>query len=358
MFIIPFSSLSEQEMAALAGDKLQTAKEEWEQLIWRFIVDWYDNNTTSIEVYTSGSTGKPKAIQHTKQVMAAHARLTCETLQLPPCVTAWLCLPAHKIGGMMMLVRSLVNRMDLLCTKPSGSPFSVLEEKHPVVFAALTPMQLKSAINDAELFRKMNCIQTILLGGETVSAELLQHLQRAENNIYSTFGMTETISHIALKKISGTNPNEHYHTLKGITVSTDERNCLTINAPAFGVHHLVTNDMVEILSPTAFNWLGRIDNIINTGGIKVIPEQVEQKLLPFIDAPFFIVGIPDEKTGERVALVVEKETLDNDEKTSLQNCFSVLGKYEVPRTILHTAKFERADNGKVKRKETMQRFQT
>jgi O-succinylbenzoic acid--CoA ligase len=353
MFTIPFSSLSEQQIIALAEKKLPLATEEWEQHIWQFLIHWYNNSSHSIEVFSSGSTGAPKAIWHSKQAMTMHASMTCETLQLPKGITAWLCLPANKIGGMMMLVRSIVNRMDLFCSKPTSSPFNCLEENHGIDFTALTPMQMKSTEKDYALYLKMNRIKNILLGGEAVSAGLIKHLHAAENNIYSTFGMTETISHIALKKINGIHSDKHYKTLKGITVSSDSRNCLVVNAPDIGIHQLITNDLAAVVNATEFDWLGRIDHIINTGGIKIVPEVVEQKLLPFIDVPFFIAGLPDETTGEKVVLVLETLTISKAEKQKLYECFKVLNKYEIPRAILITAEFLKTATGKIKRAETL-----
>jgi O-succinylbenzoic acid--CoA ligase len=353
MFIIPFSTLTDSDVARTAMEKLPLATAEWEQDVWKFLINWYHNNSDTIEVFSSGSTGPPKAIQHSKKAMQAHAQITCETLQLPRGITAWLCLPASKIGGMMMLVRSMVNRMDLLCTKPSANPFEDLDDNHAVAFAALTPMQMKATETDYTRYRKMNRIKTILLGGEAVSAGLIKHLYAAENNIYATFGMTETISHIALKKLNGLHPDAHYKTLNGITVATDERNCLVVHAPAIGISNMATNDLATIVSATEFDWLGRIDHIINTGGIKVIPEAVEQKLLPFMNVPFFIAGMPDETTGSKVTLVLEATGLTQQDHAKLQECFKVLGKYETPRAVLVAPAFVKTENGKIKRAETL-----
>ncbi len=353
MFIIPFSTLTDSDVARMAMEKLPLATAEWERDVWKFLINWFHNSCDGIKVFSSGSTGTPKAMQHSRQAMMVHAQITCETLPLPRGITAWLCLPANKIGGMMMLVRSMVNHMDLLCTKPSVSPFDDLDDHHTVAFTALTPMQMKSTETDYARYCKMNRITTILLGGEAVSAGLIKHLYAAENNIYATFGMTETISHIALKKLNGMHPDAHYNTLNGITVSVDERNCLVVQAPAMGINNVVTNDLATVISATAFDWLGRIDHVINTGGIKVIPETVEQKLLPFIDVPFFIAGIPDDTTGQKVALVLESPAISSHEKEALYDCFEVLGKHETPRAILLASAFVKTENGKIKRAETL-----
>lgn len=353
MFIIPFSNISEQELLELANKKLSENTEEWEAHIWSFIALWYDKNVGSVEVFSSGSTGKPKAVLHSKICMAAHAKMTCETMALQTEITSWLCLPANKIGGMMMIVRCIVNRMDLLCTKPAARPFEALEKEHSVVFAALTPMQMKSATGASDSYTKMNCIQNILLGGEAVDAELISYLNATKNNIYSTFGMTETISHIALKKINGVSPDKFFKTLYGISVSTDNRGCLVINAPELNINNLVTNDLVELKGETEFNWLGRIDNVINTGGIKVLAEEIERRLEPFIGLPFFIAGIANELTGEKVVLVLEANHLSEQTKQQLLSNFQAIHKYEKPKAIFLSPKFITTENGKIKRKETL-----
>jgi O-succinylbenzoic acid--CoA ligase len=354
MFIIPFSTAAEQEVIQIAKQKLEHVTEEWEQDIWRFLLLWFTKGIDSIEVFSSGSTGKPKSIQHSKVAVLAHAKMTCETLCLEKGDTAWLCLPANKIGGIMMIVRSIVNRMDLLCSKPSIHPFEDIEQEHSVAFTAFTPMQMKSAFSSNNSFLKMSRIKNILLGGETVGTELMKNLRSANNNIYSTFGMTETISHIALKRVNGVSPDSFYKTLNTITIDKDERSCLVVNAPMIGIANLITNDLIKLQSEREFNWLGRIDNVINTGGVKVYPELIEEKLMSFIEVPFFVAGVADELTGEKVVLVLETETCSEKDREKLEYFFKILQKYEQPKEILFTPKFARTENGKVKRKETLE----
>ena len=306
-----------------------------------------------IEVHTSGSTGAPKAIKHAKQAMLASAKATCDTLQLPEACEALLCLPANKIGGMMMIVRSIYKRMDLHCIQPDIKPFDALVDNHSIYFAALTPMQMKYTDSSYEAFKKMERIHSILLGGEAVSVGLIMHLSKANNNIYATFGMTETISHIALKKLNGPNADANFKTLQGINVSTDERDCLVIDAQALNVHQLHTNDIVNIVSEHEFNWIGRYDNVINTGGVKVYPEVIEQKLLANIALPFFIASKPDEATGQKPVILIETDKLTDADYTELNTCFAQLDKYERPREIFTVRHFMRTSNGKIDRPRTV-----
>lgn len=353
MFTLRFSQLSVEEIAAEAQAALQQPLAEWQRHVWQFVAWWADESIQEIEVHTSGSTGAPKAIKHTKQAMLASAKATCDTLQIPQGCEALLCIPANKIGGMMMIVRSIYNRMDLLCIRPDTKPFDALPAEHKVRFAALTPMQIKYVKDDYSAYRKMEGIHTIILGGETASPKLIDYMRHANNSIYSTFGMTETISHIALRKLSGAKPEDYYTSLQGITISTDARNCLVIDAPSLNVHQLHTNDIVNIISSTRFDWLGRYDNVINTGGIKIYPESIEQKLMSLIKVPFFIAGKADDSTGQKPVIVLEVDKLTKLDYEELDGIFNQLDKYERPREIINVRQFARTGNGKIDRNRTL-----
>lgn len=353
MFTLRFSQLSVEEIAAQAQQALHQSLAEWEKHVWQFVLWWADEAVQEIEVHTSGSTGTPKAIKHTKQAMLASAKATCDTLQIPEACEALLCLPANKIGGMMMIVRSIYKGMDLLCTQPDTKPFDALADNHTINFAALTPMQMKYTDSSYEAFKKMERIHSILLGGEAVSVGLIKHLSKAKNSIYATFGMTETISHIALKKLNGPNADGNFKALQGVSVTTDERNCLVINAPALNVRQLHTNDIIDLVNEHEFSWVGRYDNVINTGGVKIYPEIIEQKLLPNIALPFFIAGKPDEATGQKPVILIETDKLSDADYTELNTCFAQLDKYERPREIITIRHFMRTSNGKIDRNRTL-----
>lgn len=353
VFTLRFATLTIHQIAIQAQQALQQPLADWEKHVWQFISWWADDSIQQIEVHTSGSTGTPKAITHTKQAMLASAEATCATLQIRQGCEALLCLPANKIGGMMMIVRSIYNRMDLHCIQPDTKPIDALPDDNEIYFAALTPMQIKYVKDDYNTYRKMERINTIILGGETPSPKLIDYMRHATNNIYATFGMTETISHIALKKVNGIKPDEHYTTLQGISIATDDRSCLVIDAPALNVHQLHTNDIVNLASPTQFDWLGRYDNVINTGGIKIYPESIEQKLMQLIKVPFFIAGIPDDATGQKPVIVLETDNLSKSDYEELNCFFKQLSKYERPRDIISVRNFVRTGNGKVDRNKTL-----
>lgn len=355
MFTIRFADLSFAEVAEQAKQRLLEPISDWEKDIWQFIITWADNNITEIEVYTSGSTGTPKPVKHNKQAMLASAQMTCETLNIPKGSNALLCLPATKIGGIMMIVRSIFNQMNLTCMQPTSTPFNSLPINHNINFAAFTPMQARSSDLSYEAFKKFEGIATVILGGETITESLTKHLKIANNSIYSTFGMTETISHIAIKKINGLLPDKNYKTLNGVSVAANADDCLIIDAPAISIHNLLTNDLVNIISPNEFSWLGRIDNVINTGGIKIYPEAIEQKLLPNMATPFFVIGMADDKTGQKPVLVIELESLNAYEMVELKEKIAQLNKHERPRTVYLIPEFARTGTGKINRKATIGR---
>lgn len=353
IFEIDFFSQQPEAITQMANQKLQTAVEDWEKQIWQFIVDWFNPNIKSITVQTSGSTGAPKQITHSKAAMLNSAAATCNALHLKAGDTALLCLPVNKIGGMMMLVRSIHLKMKLLCIKPSTKPLGELPDNIRIDFAAFTPMQFHEITTNYAIFKKADQIRKVILGGEDVRAELLLNIKKLESEVYITFGMTETISHIALKRLNGLTPDPYFKTLPGIEISTNEKGTLVISAPALERPKLVTNDVVRITGEHEFQWLGRMDNVINTGGIKIYPEEIEQQLLNAIEAPFFISSLPDKVSGEKLVLALEMNALTAEEEQELQEALLKLKKLHRPKQVLLIIHFVRTSNGKVKRKESL-----
>ena len=353
MFEIDFYRLSEQHIIQMAGQKLRTNMDDWEKQIWQFILQWFDNSIASIPVFTSGSTGKPKRIEHTRSAMMNSALLTCEALKLEPGNNALLCLPVGKIGGMMMIVRSVVNKMNLVCIKPSSTPLSHMPAQPHIDFAAFTPMQFHEITSNYSVFRKAETITKVILGGEDVRAELLANIRKLNNDVYVTFGMTETISHIALKRLTGKEPDRNFKVLEGIKVSVNAKDCLVIEAPALGQPRLETNDLVRLVAENEFKWLGRTDHVINSGGVKIYPEEIEQQLAEFIEAPFFVTSVPDALSGERLALALEMTILTPLEEDELKAAFNSLEKLHRPKEIFFIPHFSRTENGKIKRKESL-----
>lgn len=318
-----------------------TGEEPWVQAIVDFLEEWFNSNDF-IEVRTSGSTGIPKNIRLSKQSMVNSAGMTCRFFGLDAESNALLCLPADYIAGKMMIVRAFVSGMNLTAVRPSANPF---ENINTIIdFAAITPYQF---VNSYQSIQE-TAIRKIIVGGSQVSLHLEKMMEELEAEIYETYGMTETCSHVALRKLNGYTGSEYFEILEGVEIRTDDRNCLVIKAPALTDQELITNDVVEIKDSTHFKWLGRFDNVINTGGIKIFPEQVERKIEPFIDRRFFICGIPDERLNQKVALIVEGNPLSEDDAEILgKNIDSVLSKYERPKDIYFKKGFELSSAGKI-----------
>ncbi|WOD43014.1 AMP-binding protein [Hwangdonia lutea] len=312
----------------------------FEQDIGNFLLDWLDKKDY-ILVNTSGSTGKPKRIKISKQAMVNSAVATGNYLNLKPGDTALYCLPAHYIAGKMMLVRAMILGLELDLTQPTSQP--IFDYKLPYDFVAMVPLQLE------KIYGYCDAIKTIIVGGAPVSNNLKKAIQGIKSNVYETYGMTETITHIALKKLnnfdgSSSVTSTHFKTLPNISLSQDKRNCLVINAPQLSEEPIITNDIVELHSETEFEWLGRFDNIINSGGIKFSPEQIEAKLQNSIKQRFFIASEKDERLGEQVILVVE-----GDSNTMADAAFSELEKFEKPKAIYNVSEFSETTSGKIQR---------
>ncbi|MBS9766452.1 MAG: AMP-binding protein [Flavobacteriaceae bacterium] len=310
----------------------------------RFLEQWFDKKDF-VEVKTSGSTGVPKPIQLSKTAMIESAIATGSFFDLSAGTTALLCMSAEYIAGKMMLVRALILGWHLDIVPPSSQPLKDIAKTYD--FSAMIPMQVEKSLS------KLHRIKKLIIGGGSISNQLLLNLQETSTKAYATYGMTETITHIAIKSIN--QPMEHhYTTLPNISVETDERGCLVINAPRISKEKIVTNDLVHLISNSQFKWLGRYDSIINSGGIKLIPEEIEQKLTPYISERFFIIGIPDSLLGEKVVLLVEgtKQPFLL-EKIKKQG---ILKKYEIPKEVYFVPQFIETETKKIQRKKTLERI--
>ncbi|WP_425237325.1 AMP-binding protein [Ulvibacterium sp.] len=319
----------------------------FEQAIGDFLLDWLDEKP-DVKVKTSGSTGIPKSILLKKSQMVNSALATGDFFELEPGSSALLCLPCDFIAGKMMLVRAMVLGLELHYVEPSSNPLEYNTNSYD--FCAMVPLQLEKSLG------RLKRIRIVLVGGASVSNTLKKKVEHESTTIFETYGMTETITHIAVRKIHSAIPSKivetSFQTLPGVTVSTDSRDCLVIDAPDVCDDKVITNDLVHLISKTEFIWLGRYDNVINSGGIKLIPEQIEAKLSQIITDRFFVAGLPDEKLGQKLVLLVEGET---DTDYFLQEIISsgVLDKFEVPKAIYAVSKFSETDNGKILRHETL-----
>lgn len=295
-----------------------------------FMADWHSPSPT-ILVHTSGSTGKPKPLLVEKKRMEASARLTCEVLALKPGDSALLCMPLDYIAGKMMVVRSIVGKLNLVCVEPSGHPLKGLNEAP--VFAAMVPMQVYNSLKVDEERRLLCGIKHLIIGGGAVSKEMAAELQTLPNAVWSTYGMTETLSHIALRRLNGNEASEWYEPFESVDVALNDEGCLMINAPLVCSKTLITNDIAEIAPDGRhFRIRGRKDNVICSGGIKMQIEEIEAKLHPHVNVPFIITKRKDEKFGETVVMLAETKDIDMLKAV----CQERLSKYEQPHYYIYT----------------------
>ena len=307
--------------------------------IIHFLEEWY-NDALQITVSTSGSTGTPKRIQLPKKAVLKSAALTCSFFELKRGDSALLCLPTNFIAGKLMLIRALFAEMSLVSTPPSRNPLRTIDT--PIRFAAMTPMQVYTILRETP--EKLNLIEILIVGGAPVDNRLENELKTYKTNCYATFGMTETITHIALRKL---NHHQHYTALASVDFEQTSDNCLIINAPHLPQQQLITNDKVELLSNTEFIWKGRKDNVINSGGIKIQAEVLEQQIALLIpNNRIFIATAPDKLLGNKIILIIEAE---NEFSIS----FEGLNKYEVPKTTYWVEEFEETETGKINRIATL-----
>ncbi len=306
-----------------------------------FLEQWFDDNDFVV-VKTSGSTGVPKNIRLSKKAMIESAIATGSFFGLSSKTTALLCMSPEYIAGKMMLVRALVLGWHLNIVPPSSQPLKNSNKTYD--FSAMIPMQVEKSLSELHRIKKL------IIGGGSISHQLLSKLQDVPTQAYATYGMTETITHIAVKSLN--QPAENYYkTLPNITIEKDKRDCMVINAPRISKEKIITNDVVRLISDSQFEWLGRYDSIINSGGIKLIPEEIEQKLSPYISNRFFIAGIPDRLLGEKTILIIEgKESPHLLEEIKE---YSILSKYETPKEIFFLPQFIETDTQKIQRKKTL-----
>ncbi|KAF2341000.1 AMP-binding protein [Flavobacterium tistrianum] len=308
----------------------------YEQSIGEFFLDWFDKKDY-VEMTTSGTTGLPKLVRLKKQAMIQSALATGDFFGLEPGNKALLCLPTQFIAGKMMLVRSLILGLELDVVSPSLHPLQFNTTIYD--FVAMVPLQVQNSIEGLSKVRKL------IIGGAKLDSALEEKLLPLKTEIYETYGMTETITHIAAKRLG----DSVFSILPNVKISQDDRQCLVINVASISDEPIVTNDLVELVNEQQFKFLGRIDNVINSGGVKLIPEQIEAKLIGKINSRFFVTGLPDTTLGEKLVLVVEGE-----KQEFAPDFFDVLGKYEKPKEIVFVSKFKENENGKLLRKPTLQ----
>ena len=328
-----------------------------------FLSEW-NNDSDRVLVHTSGSTGKPKPMMVEKKRMLNSARITCDFLGLKPGDSALLCMSLDYIAGKMVVVRSIERHLHLISVSPSGHPLKDVNKE--ITFAAMVPMQVYNTLQVSEERERLSRIRHLIIGGGAIDAVLEQELQSLPGDIaiWSTYGMTETLSHIALRRINGDEASEWYQPFDSVRISQTEEGCLVIDAPQVCAETLVTNDIVEIepyiynkVEKLRFRIKGRKDNVICSGGIKIQIEEVETLLKPHLEKPFMLAKKKDGKFGEIAVLLTEDEDIkkveatvrrllsDESEKSSDHKKY----KYWIPKEFLYVEHLPLTETGKPKR---------
>lgn len=330
-----------------------------------FISEW-NNDAQTIHVQTSGSTGAPKKMNVRKDRMIESAKMTCDFLGLQSGDTALLCMNLDYIGAKMMVVRSLVRQLHLIQVAPSGHPLAKVDV--PITFAAMVPLQVYNSLQVPEEWEKLRQIKHLIIGGGAIDDALAAQLHDFPHAVWSTYGMTETLSHIALRRLNGLESSSWYTPLQGIKVSTNADDCLVIDAPMLCDSPIVTNDIAEIRATStsegqnalAFRIIGRRDNVINSGGVKIQMEELERLIRPFLTMPYMVTKRKSEKFGEIVVLMVEREGDDEgatvEEKSELPILQAIhrllhraLPRYWEPRLYLSVDRIPMTETGKLNR---------
>lgn len=310
---------------------------EFEKKVILFLEKWVSDSKT-VEVQTSGSTGIPKVFEIEKEKMMNSAVMTCDFLHLKEGDTALLCLPVEYISGKMMMVRSFERKMKLIVAEPSLKPLKDLDEE--IDFCAMTPLQVENSLD------KLHWVRNLIIGGASVSENLKKKISHFTTHIFETYGMSETLSHIALKQLMPQN-EDYFTAFENVTISTDERGCLRIYAPNVNNEILQTNDIVDIKNENQFKFLGRIDHVINSGGAKIFPEQLEALIKREIANEVVFLGVDDESLGQKLILIIEGEESEEIVRAIANVQFAK--NFHKPKKIIFIDQIPRTPNGKINR---------
>lgn len=333
----------ERNALDLAAQQWTASSDEEQQGLGHFLVDWLSDDE-HITLHTSGSTGKPKEIQMPKTAMYASAVRTAAFFNLSEGDSALLCLPIRYIAGKMMLVRALVLGLHLDIIPPKTK----LPIEKNYTFSALIPLQANAS------FDVLGRFKTVLIGGAPIPTDLRKRISKKYKHCIETYGMTETLTHVATRVVS--DAVIPFRAMPGIVIATDENDCLVIEVPYVPLSPIVTQDVVKLKDDDTFSLLGRRDWVINSGGMKIFPEALEEVLTPFIKFPFFFTAVPDADLGEKLVLLVEAPTTEKAAIMAIAKQHLGANKHHIPKQVICLDAFMHTHSGKLDRKATIKRF--
>lgn len=342
--ILDFSSV---DKASNLSDLIEKQIKTEGELFWRdtelFIADWLSIKS-QFEIKTSGTTGVPRTLVFSRESLRRSAEITNQTFGLDQSTHYLMCLPVHFVAGKMMLVRAFESQARVTIVEPSSNPIKSLD--HAIDFAAFTPHQLYEIVDQNP--EKLNLIKTAIIGGSEIPVDLREKIKHFSTRFFESFGMSETLTHLAIRPLNGSDQSSYFTVLEGFDISTTSEGCLRVKADHLGDKTWETNDVIEQVGPHRFRWLGRLDHVINSGGIKLYPERIEQKIQLLFKRPFAIVKQTDTKLGEIPVLFIESSPFSsNVEKQLLKEIYNRLLKYERPKKIVYLSTFPRNKNGKL-----------
>lgn len=319
---------SQRDLLVLAQQYILSDKVFLQEL-GKLIIGWFDEESFII-AHSSGTTGTPKKIKLEKKAVEVSARATGAFFNIPNKSTALLCMSCQFIGAKLMFIRALILGWELDVVEPSSTPLKDIDKYYD--FVAMVPMQVSKSIEE------LSKVGKLIVGGAPLDENLSIKVKQSSCIAFETYGMTETITHIAAKKVG----DSYFTALNHARIGVDQRGCLWIDAPQIHPSRLITNDVVELCSENTFIWKGRWDNVINSGGVKLYPEVIEKKLAPYISSRFIILGLQDQYLGQKVVLVIEAQPYIIDAQV-----FNALSPYEKPKQIVFVEAFKETASGKI-----------
>jgi O-succinylbenzoic acid--CoA ligase len=315
-----------------------------------FLHEWFDDNDYVI-AHTSGSTGAPRSIKLLKSDMLASAALSNDYFGVACNSALLLCLSPDHIAGKMMIVRAILAGATLVVVEPARDPLPAIPSRVKIRLASMVPMQVSATLANPHSSSLLSRVQHLLIGGASLSPRLEESLRALPIECHASYGMTETLSHVALRRVNGPCASSLYSAIGNVSFDIDDRGCLAIHAPHLSARSFVTNDLARVITPSSFQFLGRYDNIINSGGLKISPESIERLISPHLSRRFFVSGIPDPLLGERAVLVIEDDPWPPADCTELlSRLSSLLPPRTCPRSIIFLSNFPETPSGKILRR--------
>lgn len=316
------------------------------------IIQGWLRGSMEFSFQTSGSTGKPKNITFTRNQIVASAWRTIDAFGLQKGNTLLCCINTEFVAGFMMLIRAIVGDMRLIISESSTNPLTTLDSGQYIDFVAMTPIQVQGSMDKSP--EKFAQIGTLLIGGAGLDPVLENKLKLTDCRIYHSYAMTETLTHVALRKLGHGENSDIYHALPGVNFEKDTDDCLIIYDKVLGIENLKTNDLVVLINEKSFIWKGRFDNVVNSGGIKIQVDQLEINIRKILleagtDVPFCLASVPDEKLTNKLVLIIEGMGLAKDHKKLLMNLKTTLPRFHDPKEIVFVPKLFQTKSGKIDR---------